>query len=99
MCFSDSESVSEVIGSPNPEYLSTSQVGITSDTLQNSMATTATETDISSSPDDLTMSGSDYADTPPVLQLDSLLDCASTPNTPPLNPLVVQTWILQRPYL
>ena len=83
MYFSDSESVSEIIGSPNPEYLSTSQVGITSDTLQNSLATTATETDISSSPDDLTMSCSDYADTPPVLQLDSLfLDCASTPITP-----------------
>ena len=82
MCFSDSESVSEVIGSPNPEYLSTSQVAITTDTLQNSLATPATETDISSSPDDLTTSCSDYADTPPpVLQLDSLLDCASSPNT------------------
>ena len=79
---SDSESVSEVIGSPNPEYLSTSQVAITTDTLQNSLATPATETDISSSPDDLTTSCSDYANTPlPVLQLDNLLDCASSPNT------------------
>ena len=55
-------------------------MGITTDTLQNSLATTATETDISGSPDDLTMSCSDYADTP-VLQLDNLLDCASKPNT------------------
>ena len=42
MCFSDSESVSEVIGSLNPEYLSMSQKGITTDTLQNSQDTTAT---------------------------------------------------------
>ena len=41
-----------------------------------------TETDINSLPDDLTTSCSDYADTPPpVLQLDSLLDYASSPNT------------------
>ena len=32
-------------------------------------------------PDDLTMSCSEFADSPPVLQLDNLLDCASKPNT------------------
>ena len=77
MCFSDSEG-HRVPKSRVSAYV---KVGITTDTLQNSVATTATETDISSLPDDLTMSCSDYADTPPVLQLDNLLDCASKPNT------------------
>ena len=48
-----------------------SQVAITSDTLQNLLAAAATKTDISSSPDDLTTSSSDYAEIPPVLQLNS----------------------------
>ena len=55
---------------------------ITTDTLQNLLATTTTETNISSSPDDLTTSSSDYAETPPVLlRLDSPLDCAISLNT------------------
>ena len=50
---SDSESVNEFIRSPDPEYLSTLQVAITTDIMQNSQATTALLLE------DLTMSCSD----------------------------------------
>ena len=51
------------------------------DTLQNSLAITATETVISNLSDDINMSCSDSSEIPPVLQLDSPLGCASSLNT------------------
>ena len=88
--FSDSESISNSLGSP-AEFFSPSQVNIPADTPHNSPDTMATETVISNSPDDLTMSFSDpsedltsFSDPPEIpfaLQLDSPFDCASPLNT------------------